>query len=774
MTDKQGSPGYAEQESQPEDRERAANFARLNSLGDVLIEKRKESIEFREQSGIEDVWREDREYKEGIDDLNRSATLIKPRTSEGRVTSYVDPVSGYKGATIFMNITQPYVDMAASSIADMLLPTDDIPFSIEPTPIPELTEYEGSEEVQTFQDGTQIQAKDLVKMIQEKAAGIAERSETRIWDWLLESKWHAEDRKLIEDAACIGTGVLKGPYPYYKKTQNIGKDDEGLTYIEIGSELQPRSKCIKAENLFPNKSCGENIHNGEDIWERDYISKKSLLKLKDQGYLEDQIDAYLDENPEGSSKESKHENKKMHEIWYYSGELGEEDMKAAGCPCGDEDEDQDEESSKSPSSKKTPVIVTMVGKYVINIARSPLDSGEFIYDVLTWQRKEDHWAGTGVARQIRPCQEMLNAALRTELNNSGLASGAIWFFDRDNLSPAEGEGWGLTPNKMYFVDSSGGKSVRDCLHYVLIPNLQEKFAAIIQQALDFAERVTSMPLQLQGQQGAATETVGGMQLLQNNSNSTRRRIAKLFDDNITIPHIKRYYEWLLLYGDDPEEKGDSSIIAKGSTTFFERDSQNMALLQMAELAKDPESDIDFKKWVEEFLRAQKIDPTKLKYTDEEREAKDKEQAALQAQEGQGQAGAGQAEAAMIRADTEIKKATMSQESKMQELRLKEGIEAEKSEQQTEEAALDRAHEKEMKQLDYQIKLMEYSESRGIKIEELKTALTKVSMELNVQKELSAAALAVKAKTEHSTPKTQAATPPTEPAGRAPNTQAYSL
>ena len=36
-----------------------------------------------------------------------------------------------------------------------------------------------------------------------------------------------------------------------------------------------------------------------------------------------------------------------------------------------------------------------------------------------------------------------------------------------------------------------------------------------------------------------------MTMLMNNASVVLRRIARTFDDNITTPHIRRYYDWLM-------------------------------------------------------------------------------------------------------------------------------------------------------------------------------------------------------------------------------------
>ncbi len=54
---------------------------------------------------------------------------------------------------------------------------------------------------------------------------------------------------------------------------------------------------------------------------------------------------------------------------------------------------------------------------------SPLDSGEFPYDVMVWQATPNSWAGAGVSRQMRECQKGANAAVRNLMDNAGLSSG---------------------------------------------------------------------------------------------------------------------------------------------------------------------------------------------------------------------------------------------------------------------------------------------------------------------------------------------------------------
>ena len=729
------------------DQEQEWAIARLDALGQALEAKRKEAVDFRAQSGIETIWEEDQDFYDEQSGIVKNS-YEKPSTLDGRLTAPRKPANGK--STVFYNITQSYVDMAAARVADMLLPNDDKPFALEPTPIAEIEGYEESDELQTFPDGTQAPAKEVVKMVQAAAAEAAEADEEEIWDWLVETQWHSEVRRVIEDAARIGTGVLKGPTPYIRKKKQISNEN-GVVRIDMVAETKPQSRRICVTNLYPDPACGENIHNGAYIWEKDYLTRKQLLELKGGDYLDAQIDKCLKEGPDASlDPKAKEEKEKLFEVWYYHGLLEEEDFRAAGCECDREE---------------MPAVVIMVNARVIKAAISPLDSGDFPYDILPWQKRGGTWAGTGVGRQVRTAQRIVNAATRKMLDNAGLSAGPIKFFRKSGVEPASGQGWDLTPDKTFFVDPTETRSVRDMLHFVEIPNLQERFAAIAQYGLDLAERVTSMPLLMQGQQGSSTETVGGMQILQNNAGSVLRRLAKLADDQIFTPHVQRYYEWLLLYGKN-NRKRDAVIRAKGSSAFYERDAQDQSILQMAAIVKDPAFDINPKKWIIEALRAQKLDPVRLQYTEEEKAEM------AQQQPGVDPRVAGNLEVAKIRTEGDLQKAKLTQESDMAELQLKEKIELSKLTSKAEQDELQRQHDLAMKTMEYEMKVMEFSVNQGISLDVLKAKLADTSMKLNTQRDLTKMALANKQQSEG--PSNEAQKPASEPEGKAPDGESYPL
>jgi hypothetical protein len=737
---------------------------RLERFGKALLSKKQKAISYRKKSGIEDVWQSDIESFEGIDDANRgekgSIATLNKESIERRGFS---PKGKRNGSTIFLNITKQYVSIAADSLADMLLPVDEANYEVKPTPKPSTMELLKAKPVQVGiveYNGKQMPVEQFEDTIKQEAKKKAENAQKQIEDWLVEASWHREVRQVIKDAAKIGVGVMKGCYPVSEKKKSFHQMGSNVEAIALSVDIKPESKRIDPRNLFPDPACKENIHNGSYVWERDYITAKQLRGLRDDpGYIRSQIEKIL-EDKDDFFTESKKKNQDSYEIWFYYGECNADDLKA----CDVEIEDE---------SKAYDVIVVMVGDRVIKAAINPLESGEFPFDVMVWQPMDDTWTGIGVSRQVREPQRIINAATRNLLDNAG-KGGRPTMLIADGVEAADGGTIEVGNGSLLRISpDSAIQDARGAISSVIIPIITQDLMAIIQFALKMAEDITGLPMMLQGQQGNAPDTVGGMTMLQNNAGTIRRNIARNFDDMITVPHISRYYEWLMLFGKE-ECKGDFSIEARGSSVLFERDAQSQALLQMGAMVMNPAFQINPAKWFEEACKAHRIDPKRIKFSEEEI----KQQQAQAAQQGQPQDPkvAAQLQIAQMKAQSdmqvnqakaasEMDQAKFNQSTDMAELQVKEQIAMEEIKFKAEQARLDREHLMSLKMIERDLKIMELSQQSQISVAQIKAQLAQTSQKLNVQTTLS------KQPSANAATK-QVVTPPTEPAGRAEDNRAF--
>ena len=651
----------------------AEKSEKLEALGIAIAEKRKEAIDARKASGIEDVWLSCEEAYLGIDDMNRAefsnAKWAKPTSMSGPIT-YSSAKKDETRSNVFVPLTSRYVDGASSKLCEIILPIDDKAFKGESTPVPELVKQlenktplsalNGGQPIpkpptepappvpgqppQPPQPPQEMTVADRTQMIIDAASKAAEKAETRIYDWMVESKYPAESRKVIKDAARIGVGILKGPIPEVKSYKAMSKAKGGLA-LQIMQEIKPVVRWVDPWNFFPADGCGENIHDGDGCCERDYLSSRKLKDLKKQeGYLKDQIDIVIEEGPgkvhlDGSNPADK-KSKNRYEIWYYYGVLSREDLMLTNTISAEEEADKEEFHA----------IITLVNETVIRAIINPLDSGSFPYHVMSWRRRPGHWAGVGVSEQVLVPQRLVNAATRALLNNAGLSSGPQIIIDQLGITPADNS-MTLYPGKIWYkTGESSSQNVRDSFLAVMIPSVEKEMQSIIQYGMRMAEEATSIPLVTQGQHGPTSpQTFGQAELQDNNALTWLRSIGYLYDDQITEPLVDALYEWLLLDPSVPdEEKGDFTFKCNGSSAMVERAIQEQTMMGLLGAAANPAFEIDPAKLMLEYLKSKRIDPRSVQLSDEDKAKRAQQQ----------QPPAPVVQAAQIRAQADIQKLQM--------------------------------------------------------------------------------------------------------------------
>ena len=786
---------------------------RLAKLANTISTKRAAAIAARKESGIEDVWMKAEEAYLGIDDMNRStfaaAKWAKPTSMSGPLTA-TSAISDASKSDAYVRLTSRYVDAGAAKLADITLPADEKAFKFSSTPVPEMVSKlkDTSQAIHNgvplerdapttpgaaavppgslpaapdaakppaapgpLAPGIPITVKDLAEEAIARAQESAKKAETRIYDWMVQSQYRAEMRKVMFDGARIGVGILKAPFP---RRQVVRAMDSTTKRIKTHSKVSPAYEWKCPWSIYPDPACGENIRNGDHLFELEPNSAKQLRKLKGlPGYIDSAIDAVLTIGPTGQTPEGQKPYEKTNKhrflVWHFYGTITREDMIAAGGLKADEE-----------AAEEVYAIVTMVDDTIIRATLNPLDSGEIPYHAFPWQRRAGFWAGVGVGEQLEMPQRAINAAIRSLFNNAGKSAGSIIVVDRGAITPADGS-WVITPDKLFYKNAEAtSDDVNKAFATFQVPNQGPALMALIELCLRLAEEVTNIPLVTQGQSGTTTpETFGATQLQNNNANQLLRSIGYAVDDYITEPVVNDSYEYLLLDPDTPEEeKGDWHIDAHGSSAMVERAIQDQTIQQMGQFAVNPAFGVDPKKWFAEFAKTKKLNPLNFQYSPEEQAKRDaippvpapavqaaqirvadaKEARALEKQLADQNA---QLEERIKQAANESKETIAAMRKEVEELRVLKDRDRDTVYVQAETARTTNEHTARMQELaaKERLAILEYANKREMKLADVKKELAKTEMTLQVQRELSSA--------------TAAAKPAAEPAGKAPKGQSFT-
>jgi len=419
-------------------------------------------------------------------------------------------------------------------------------------------------------------------------------------------------------------------------------------------------------------------------------------------------------------------NEDAYEMWTYHGEIEPEEMEMLSS------------RTQDPLTDVDFGVLVIVNDKVVGAMESWVVDRTLPVDVYCWRKADDSPFGYGLPDELEHQQRVVNSAWRQVMDNGRTSLGGQIVIKKGMVIPQNGS-YEITPNKVWLAKDELD-DVRAAMTVFEFNSHLEELLAIAQAAMQFADTESSMPQIMGGEQGSAPETVGGMVMLYNNANAVlRQRVklyddtitrppetvggmvmlynnanavlrqrVKLYDDTITRPHIGRYYDWKMANDPDPAIKGDYEIDARGSTALIERDIQNQALLNLANITNNPRyiPHLKEREELKAILKAFKVNPEELL------KPEDQVQQEMQAQAQQGAPADPRIEAAKIKAEVDMAKIADNKEVRAQQA------------QQTE-------YNRQREQAEYEIAMTEAGIERDL-------ALTKLGQDAQLTREQIAA------------------------------------
>ena len=529
-------------------------------------------------------------------------------------------------SSLFINLTRPKTDAMAARLQDLLFPTDDQNWEIQPTPIPELSD--GAQEAQSalrkleeklkkqkddaeqqaaaqngqvdpstvaeinrLQEAADVikrHAADLNKQLDE-ARSRADLMSRQIDDQLIECQYNAVMRDVIDDACKIGTGVAKGPVTGdkvrkgWKLSQTVDEFGNSVSdfTLQVGGEDTPAMRYVDIWNFFPDPDA-RTIDESNGVFERHLLNGKKLRAMAQlPGFSKDAIRELLKSKPKSAAPSYLADLRKitnsnqsitgeMYHVWEYSGPLDAEEMQVLALAMGD-DQTAQEYADIDPLTEVNAVVWFCQGQ-VLKFGIYPYDSGEPMYSVFNLFKDEATIFGYGIPWVMRDPQRSLNAGWRAMMDNAAATAGPQIVVAEGVVDPEDGN-WTIEPLKVWLAKEGIPQGNR-AFDAFSIPSVQNEMGAIIRLSMEFIDLMTAMPSIAQGEQGTGiTKTAQGMAILMNSANVTFRRIVKNFDDDVTTPNIRRFYDWNMQFNSNPDIKGDYQVDARGSGALMMREMQ---------------------------------------------------------------------------------------------------------------------------------------------------------------------------------------------------------
>lgn len=508
-------------------------------------------------------------------------------------------------STLFINATLPKTNACEARLFDMLFPTDDRNWGIEPTPVPELmieAEQASSEAARLKQEAAASKDPQAIAMAQQAEARAAEvqapleearrrarAMQEEIDDHLRECRYAAQAREVIRDACKIGTGIMKGPVIGGRSRRAWTRDPETGAYV-LAHVTDPRPKFWRVDpwSFFPDMDA-TSMEDCESVFERHLMNAKQLRKLaREPGFDPDAIRRLLRDEPRCSTPTYISELRAItgayhdtstdrYHVWEYHGPLSGEEMQALAMATGRADMLDDLGEEMDDPLQEIQVVIWFCQGEILKFGIHPLDSNENIYSVFCLEKDSASIFGFGIPYLMRHSQKALSSAWRIMLDNAGLSSGPQIVIDPEVVEPQNGE-WTLEPRKIWLRKTTATPGAQPFQTFN-IESHQVELANIIELARRNIDEETSIPIIAQGEQGShVTQTAHGMSILINSVNVVFRRIVRNWDDDMTTPNIRRMYDFLMQFSPKDHIKGDYEVDARGSSVLLVREMQSASLM----------------------------------------------------------------------------------------------------------------------------------------------------------------------------------------------------
>ena len=306
--------------SQRKDRENMP----VESNADPFMETDKDTADAMESalSGLIDRLTQDYHDRVSHRRIVEQRWILDLRQFEGRDDDQIvaDLINDNRSAAV-INMTRAKCNTFESKLYDMLFPTDDRNWGINPTPVPELDreekelygEVDGLVE-QANLDPDDAQAEEVkgqadqlagrigeIETEREEARGKSDLMAEEIADNLIECEHAVHCRNLMHDATTCGTGVLKGPIPLSERVRkNWIREDGGVYRLRMEPDAPDRfaTQHISYWNIFPDTTA-RSPETMESTIERHIMRERDLRDFARQpGVDRDQVRELVEEGPQ--------------------------------------------------------------------------------------------------------------------------------------------------------------------------------------------------------------------------------------------------------------------------------------------------------------------------------------------------------------------------------------------------------------------------------------------------------------------------------------------
>jgi len=518
------------------------------------------------------------------------------------------------GSETFYGLTNQKVAGFLSWLTDVLR-SEEQPWELQPTPVPELPDPIRQEIVQrtmaywgpVIQAGEQWAPEDVSRYartmhdgmfgdLQKEARDRVRRMEDRIADLLQEGAYWSALDEFLDSFSVYPTAFLKGPLLEIQRrvvfAESTNADGKPTMVAELQDVPTNVWHNVSPFDLYVSPSA-RSIDDGYVIERCWYDGSQLEAMAKLEGYSAEAIRRVIAEGTGPVPADSAQAERAILESRDTLAELEHnkpfaerfQALEFWGAVPADRLREWDIDTG---DALYVDCCVVVVGKTAIRAVINPDPLGLRPYYAASYMPVPGSIWGQALPEVMADCQDAYNRAMRACDNNLALASGPQVAVDI-TLLPPEFDYRIMRPWRVWPMNGSRSADGKVPVSFFQPTILADQLLSVAKYHDERADNVTGIPRYISGDPNArgAAETMGGLSMLLGAAAKGLRRALAQVDAHVLQPSLTRLYRWLMTYGDDDDIKGDAQVVARGALYNLIRDQHMQRTQQFAALTANP-------------------------------------------------------------------------------------------------------------------------------------------------------------------------------------------
>lgn len=518
------------------------------------------------------------------------------------------------GSEIFANLTSVKCRAAASWLRDVMMATgNDRPWTLRPTPVPELQPdindkivgavakalTEATMQGQPVSDDQLLELTESVRdqalaAVASEAAIRCERMADKMEDQLIQGGFLKALDAFIDDVATFPTAVLKGPIVRKRKVLKWVRDDKGGYTPKAEDDLKLEWERVSPFDIYPSPAA-TGIDDGYLI-EKHQLSREDLNALVDvDGYDNASIRTVLDDYGRGGLREwltndvaiaSAEGKSTVHIAQNVDGLI--DALQFWGTVQGQMLIDWGMTAEEVPdATKEYHVEAWLIGSYVIKAVLNYDPLCRKPYYKASYEDVPGNWWGNSVADLVRDSQQIVNASARSIVNNMGIASGPQVTVNVERLAAGE-DITNLTPWRVWQVTNDPTGAAGSPVGFFQPDSRIAELMGVFEKFSQMADEYSGIPRYMGGENaGGVGRTASGLSMLMGNANKSIKQVVANIDIGVMDPMIERLYNHNMMFSDNPELKGDIQIVARGAASLIMKETAQLRRNEFLQATANP-------------------------------------------------------------------------------------------------------------------------------------------------------------------------------------------